>query len=383
MTAVARPSLIGRWDALGRPFVHLPRWAAGLALALLVAAMGWSVLATAPIDQAERGRIAAKAAARATPARQDTGPGQAKGDLALYRRIAGRVSLGEGYYAAAMDEQRRSNYPTRPFVAVRQPTLAMLQAAIGVAGVRILEMGLVLACLWAAHARLQGRVTMPERVGALILLAAGGAAVAVPLAGLIHELWAGLWLTLALLVYRRDRWWPALIAAALALAVRELAAPFVLLWLAFALADRRWREAGAVAALLALFAGGMTLHALAVEAQRLPGDPASQGWNALAGYGLPLMALTRLTGLLTLPVQLAAPIAILPLIGWAAIGGRLGLFATLWFAGMFTMVALFARPENFYWVQLVLPAYGIGLAFAPRGLSELIRAAFSRASRQT
>ena len=69
-------------------------------------------------------------------------------------------------------------------------------------------------------------------------------AVAVALAMLF-----GLLALLALLLYRRNHWWPALVAAALALAVRELAAPFVLLWLVFALAEQRWREASAVAAI--------------------------------------------------------------------------------------------------------------------------------------
>ncbi|WP_158094280.1 hypothetical protein [Erythrobacter donghaensis] len=366
-------TLLDRWEALGRPLARLPRWAAVLVLALLAGAMAWAVAAAAPVDQAERARITAKAEAASAAARP-----KSNGDLALYARIAARVSAGEGYYAAAMDEQRASNYPTQPFVAVRQPTLAWLQALIGVDGVRWLELGLVAACLWAANTRLNGLVALPERVAALVLLAFGGAAAVVPLAGLIHELWAGLWLTFALLLYRPERWWPALLAAAAALAVRELAVPFVLLWLVFALAARRWREAAGVAMLLAVFAGGMVLHYLAVEAGRMPGDGASQGWDALIGYGLPLMALARLTGLALLPVTLAAPIAILPLVGWAAIGGRLGLFALLWFAGLFTMVALFARPENFYWSQLALPAYGIGLAFAPRGLYELAGRAFAR-----
>lgn len=356
-------ALLDRWDALGRPFVHLPRWAATTILALLAAAMVWSVFATASVDRVERARSDQVEAAPA----HDKG----KGDLALYSRIAERVARGEGYYAAAMDEHRASNYPTRPFVAVRLPTLAWLQVAIGVDGVRYVMMGLVLACLLALNARLAGLVSLPERAAALLLMLLGGAAVSVPLAGLIHELWAGLWLTLALLIYRPGRWGLALVAAAAAIAVRELAVPFVLLWLAFALFGRRWREAAAVAGLLAVFAVGLGLHGQAIESLRLPGDPASQGWDALAGYGLPLVALARLTGLLLLPLHIAAPIAILPLIGWLGLGGRLGLFACLWFAGLATMIALFARPENFYWAQLGLPAYGIGLAFAPRALTDL------------
>jgi MFS family permease len=364
-------TLLDRWEALGRPFAHLPRWAAALVLALLAAAMAWSVYATAPVDSAERARSDQVEAAPA----HDKG----SGDLALYTRIADRMAAGEGYYPATIDEHRTSNYPTRPFVAVRQPTLAWLQAVIGVGGVRYAMMGLVLACLWALNARLAGVVSLPERAAALILMMLGGAAVSVPLAGLIHELWSGLWLTLALLLYRPERWWPALIAAAAAIAVRELAVPFVLLWLAFALVTRRWREAAAVAGLLALFALGMGLHWSAIESLRQPGDPASQGWSDLVGYALPLMALARLTGLLLLPLHIASPVAILPLIGWLGLGGRIGLFAALWFAGLATMMALFARPENFYWAQLGLPAYGIGLAFVPRALAEVT----GRLARQT
>ncbi len=362
----ASVSLLARWEALGRPLPHLPRWAAVLVLALLAGAMAWGAAATAPVEHAER----AKNPLTATTAGK---PAKGKGDLALYSRIAERVAGGEGYYAAAMDEQRHSRYPTKPFVAVRQPVLAWLQWLIGVGGVHYLEMGLVAACIVALQMRLSTLVSMPERLGAVFLLVLGGAAVLVPLGGLIHELWAGLWLTLALLVYREERWWPALLAAGMALAVRELSLPFVLLWFAFALAGKRWREAAGVAALIAVFAGGMVLHYLAVEAGRLPGDPVSQGWDAMAGYGLPLMALRRLTGLAYLPVPVAAPLAILPLIGWIGLGGRFGLFALLWFAGLFTMIALFARPENFYWVQLALPAYGIGFVFAPRALFELWR----------
>jgi hypothetical protein len=368
----AGPSLLARWEAIGRPFANLPRWAAGLVLALLAAAMIWSSIASVAVNRDERAAnpVAASAASKLpTTAISDL----KDGDFALYARIAGRVTKGEDYYAAALDEHRRDRYPTRPFVAVRQPTLAWLQASIGIDGVRLIEAALAAACLIALQLRLGPQVTLPERLAAIVILTLGGAAVAAPIAGLVHELWAGLWLTLALLIYRPERWWPALLAAAMALAVRELAVPFVLLWLAFALATRRWTEAAALTALLALFAGGMVLHYLAVSAQALPGDLASQGWDGQAGYGLALKGLCRRTGLVFLPMVIGAPLAILPLVGWVSLGGRIGLFAALWFAGLFTMVALFARPENLYWVQIGLPAYGIGLAFAPRAIFELAR----------
>jgi len=354
------------WDSLGRPFARLPRWGAVAVLALLAALMAWAAVAVAPVDAAETARVETKA---------DDPAEASQGDLALYARISGRVAAGEPYYGAAMDEQRARNYPTRPFVTVRLPTLAWLHNAIGVGGVRTLGMVLLLGCLLALCQRLPATMPMAERAGALFMLALGGAAVAAPTAGLIHELLAGLLLTLAFVFYSPERWWPSLLAAGLALTVRELAVPFVLLWLAFAMMEKRWREVAALVVLLLLFAAMMGLHYHFVEMRRAIDDPASQGWDAMAGLALPLMALSRLTALLVLPVMVAAPLAILPLVGWLGLGGRMGLFASLWFAGMFTAMALFARPENFYWVQLTLPAYIAGLALAPRALADLFRSA--------
>lgn len=213
-----------------------------------------------------------------------------------------------------------------------------------------------------------------------MLVFGGAAAFVLPQVGLIHEVFAGLLLALALLLYRPGRWGASLIAAALALAIRELAAPFVFLWLALALAGARWREAAGVAGLLVLFAIGMGAHYAAVEAGRLASDPVSQGWGGLAGPGLPLVALIRLTPLALLPPGVAGPLALLPLVGWAGLGGRLGLLASLWFAGFLFAVALLARPDTFYWTQLVLPAYAVGFALAPRAIADLGKAALAPAA---
>lgn len=379
MTADARPSLIERWEALGRPFPHLRRWGAALVLALALALAAGAGAAIAPSVSGDASALRNVASAP-SPARAASAP--TKGDMALYARIAERVAAGESYHAAALAEHRASGYPTRPFVTVRLPTLAWLQAAIGTEGVRWLALVLVAATIAALVWRAVPFASIEERIIAAALLAAGGGAALSPVAGYDHDFIAGVLLSLALVAYRRERWWPALIAAAAALAVRELAAPFVALWLALALAEGRRREALALAAVLALFAAGLVAHALAVDALRLPGDLASQGWDARAGYGVPLAGLAQLTGLRHLPPLLAAPLAVLPLVGWAGLGGRIGLFATLWFTGLATVMALFARPANYYWIELALPAYAIGLAFAPRALAELFARATEQISKQ-
>ena len=271
------------WCQLGRPLARLPRWAALGALALLAALMAWSAFAVASMDEAETARISAS-----TDAADEGSHG---GDLALYERISNRVIAGEPYYAAAMEEQRAGNYPVRPFVTVRQPTLAFLHTVIGTEGVRVSGFLLLLGAVLALRRRLGADMPVAERLGVLVMLALGGSALAVPQAGLIHEVLAGLLLTFAFAMYSPRRWWPSLLAAAAAIAVREIAVAFVLLWLALAVMERRWREVAALTALLLVFAAGMALHYHFVEMRRALGDPASQGWDAMAGLALPLLAL--------------------------------------------------------------------------------------------
>ena len=128
----------------------------------------------------------------------------------------------------------------------------------------------------------------------------------------------------------------------------------------------------ALGAALAVLAIGLVLHANAVAAARLPGDLVSEGWQALIGPALPLYGINLLTILQELPAWIAGPLGVLPLLGWAALGGRMGTLALGWFAGFLLFVALFARLENFYWMGLVVPAYGVGLAFVPRAIADAL-----------
>ncbi|OYW45752.1 MAG: hypothetical protein B7Z08_01810 [Sphingomonadales bacterium 32-68-7] len=353
---------IGRWEALGRPLHALPRWGAILVLVAALLSLAWSAVAVGGFVAALEHSEAEQAHSRYR-------------DIDLYAQIHARVAAGEGYYAAALAEQRAHGYPTRPAVTVRPPTTAWGTALFGLQGWRIVAVLLLFGGVIAWLGALAPGTLAWERIAAAVLLAGAGIGATFERAGLIHELIAGLALTLSLGLYRPNRWWPSLLAAALALAVREIAAAYVVVWLTVAVAERRWRESAALAALLAGIVLALVLHAQAVAAERLPGDLTSPGWSALIGPVMPLAGMARLSPLLLLPGWLAGPLALLPLLGWIGLGGRTGLFATLWFLGFGTAVALFARPENFYWVLLVLPAYFAGLALAPRALADLVRGA--------
>lgn len=349
------------------PLARLPRAGAIALLLGLVAALVWAAAsASAPPPPRVSQEVQQASEAR---------DGRGHGDLALYARISDRVAAGEDYYAAAVDEHRGANYPTIPFVTVRPPTLAWLHATLGDRGVQALAILVLLATILAWERKLAARANLAERTAAAIFLFLSATAVMSPRVLLMHDVMAGLFLSLAMGLYDRRVWWPALIAAAVAIFTREIAVPFVALWLAFALFERRWREAAAIGALLALFAVALFLHAGAVEAVRLPTDQASPGWSGMLGPGWVLQSITRLSALLFLPPALAAPLALLPMFGWLGLGGRAGAFATLFFAGMGLAMALFAREENFYWAVLILPVYAAGLALVPRAVAETLSAA--------
>ena len=53
-------------------------------------------------------------------------------------------------------------------------------------------------------------------------------------------------------------------------------------------------------------------------------------------------------------------------------------FAIATFALYAALISLFGRVDTFYWGLMVAPVILVGLAFAPDGVSDLIRAAFPR-----
>jgi hypothetical protein len=356
---------IGWWTSLGRPFKRVPRLGAVAILLALALSLAWTATTTTQLAQSEAARVAAR-------------PKDRVGDLELYRLINKRVEQGESFYVASLAEQRAHSYPTSPFVTVRLPTLAYIDAAVNNQTAKIVGGALLLIGIFLWVYRLGTADTMViERIAAALFLLFGGIGMFRESALRFHEMPSGALLMIAMALYRPDRWWPALIAAALALSIRELALPFLLLWTAFALFQRSWREAGALVAVMLVFAVGLYFHAQAVAPHVLPTDLKSPGWDALNGPRLPLFALAKMSSLVVFPAWIGACIALLPIVGWLALGGRLGLFASLWFFGFFLMMALFARTNNNYWAIMMLPAYFAGLAFVPRALVELVQAAFS------
>lgn len=306
-----------------------------------------------------------------------TGSG-AYSDVRLYVDIADAVAAGEPYYSAAVRLHRTHGFPTRPFVTVRLPTLAWTEAALGWRTMANLLAALLALTAFAWFWMLRPVSPLRERIAAAVLVAIGGAMAASPELVVTHELWAGVLVALAIALRARGHWVPALLVAALALAIRELALPFALVCAAWALVERRRRELAAWCGLLGAYAVVLWFHRAAVLPLSRDGDALSQGWSGLRGFAAPLRDIADVTVLHLLPAPLSYLVALLAMIGFFGAPPALARLALPYLAGFVVLLAAFARPVNFYWAILTVPMVMAGLAFLPRLASDL-RAALRRA----
>jgi hypothetical protein len=368
--------------AEGDRFARWPRAGARMLLAVLALLLLLSALV--PIAASDAPEAATRADAPGSTIAPSAIPAKAKPkrdeDLALYDRIAARVGRGENYYAVATDEQRRGDYPVRPGLAVRLPTLAYAEAALGPAGMQVAAWALVLAVLAAWYRRFGAEPGgAAHRLMATALLVPG---CSLALSGtylVVHEIWAGLLLLLSFGLHRPGRepgqWLASLAVAALALAIREQALPFVLLMatMAFWHGDRRQGAAWALLALL--FVAALAVHLAQVAPHVLPTDRASPSWLALRGLSGWLSDVVLSGSLQFLPHWLAGPLAVLMVLGWAGWRSSAGTFGTLLFLGYAVLFMIAGRANNFYWGAVIAPGLYTGLAFLPMALTSLWRAA--------
>jgi hypothetical protein len=207
-------------------------------------------------------------------------------DVDLYRAIADRIRAGGGYYQATGTELRDRGYAARPFFTWRLPLLgsfmgrlpstdAALYISGSLAGVALLVSVVVMA---RSDAMSFAMIAGP-------LLAMGFWPAMLPSAFLFHDTWSGVLIALSIglhgLGWRRS----SLAAGLLALFIRELALPFVVIMLAIAWYERRHREALAWAIGVAAFF--IYLAALACTSRvcsRLQTGPTRPGSSSTAGH---------------------------------------------------------------------------------------------------
>ena len=365
-------------------FAHWPRRLAQLTLVLLAALLVLS--AFTPVVTADGPHTSLLAGGANRP---DTATRERDVDLQLYDRVTQRVRSGQNYYDAVAIEHRATRYPLRPGFSVRLPTLAVIEAQLpppadpskGGKVEGLLASLLAVAIMVAWWRRLGeepgGRAARPA---AALLLLAGVQVITIGYFFVLHELWAGGLLALALGLHRpeRGKWLGALIAAAAAIAIREHALPFVLLMAAFALWHRRWREGAAWAALIVVYIALIAWHLHTVAGLVRPGDPLGASWLTLRGLSGWLSMIVLSSNLRFLPAALAGPLIVLMLLGWAGWRTGLGAFATLLFLGYGLAFMVAGRIDNWYWGMTIALAMWAGLAFVPMALKGLCHAAWHK-----
>jgi hypothetical protein len=341
-------------------FAGASRRSVGLILAALIAAVLFSLWPAAQGPGAGPG--------------VSTATGIPNADLFLYKAIVEKVGAGGDYYAVAAHELRTRDFPLRPFITFRLPTLAWMQAGLGVGATWALFLGLALATLWAWWVRLEGAFAQSSRrlTGAM-LVAAGLVIAKSPGLIFLHELWAGMLVALSLALWRPGRWTLSLAVALSALLIRELALPFVLLLGAYALWNRRWTEAAAWGGVVALFVGILVWHYGQVIPVTLPTDPASPGWLSIGGWPTMMRAFRLTSALRVLPVPLGTIGVILCFFGWLSWKSDAGWLGAMLLLGYGLFFALLSRPNNFYWGLMMAPLLLLGLAFLPQAFADIAR----------
>lgn len=368
VTAAAAP----QWDR----FAHWARLPARLLLAvlvLLVIAAALVPINAGPSTVKTRNFVEVLVDADGGPARKRDD------DLALYDRAIARISRGEHYYDFIVEEQRKANYPVRPGLAVRLPTLAYLDAWLGVPGqigAAILLLAAVTVAWWRRLGEEPGALRYRRLAMAVLLLGAS--------LGLnrdffvLHELWAGMLLALSFGLHRPGKFTASLLVAALALAIREHALPFVLLMAAMAWWRGDRREALDWGLLVAVFLAALAVHLRIIASQTLPSDPLSASWLELRGLSGWLSNVVLSSNLRFLPHWLAGPAVVLAIAGWAGWRSAAGTFGALLYLGYGAAFMIAGRGDNFYWGFMVAPALFVGLVFAPMALKSLWRASARR-----
>ena len=358
------------WDR----FAGWDRWPARILL-LVVAAL-LVLAAIAPLSASLDGKPSEVPSLIGDGAPNGQTESERDDDLAFYDRVIERVEHGENYYDFIVEEQRARDYPVRPGLAVRLPTLAWIHASLGEPAMIALAIALLFACIWAWWKRLgEEPGGLRFRLLGTALMAMGGSLGLNRSFFVLHELWAGMLIALAFGLHRPGRWGAALLFAALALALRELVLPFVLLMAAMAAWRKDWREATAWIMLVAVFAAIMAWHLSLIAVQEVPSDPVGPDWLVLRGLSGWLGNIVLSSNLRLLPHELASPVVILMALGWAGWKSSAGTTGTFLYLGYGLAFMLAGRANNFYWGAVVAPAMFIGLAFLPMALPSLVRAA--------
>jgi hypothetical protein len=304
-------------------------------------------------------------------------PSRGPGDVALYRAEIDRIQSGESYYSAAATELRARGYPMRSVFNWRTPLPMWLIGVLpDVVFGKALLCGLGLAALVLSFGWLAREGGMAVSLAGVLSLC--GAMLPCLLGDLfvMPVLWSGVLIALSLALLAAGRTWLGVAAGSLALVVRDLAGPFVVVMLGLALCRRRFKEAAGWSAGLAVYVLFFLWHAVQVQALQLPGDKAqAASWVQLGGLAFVVSAVQMNGWLLVLPQWVAAIYFPLALLGFAAWRGPDGERAGFVAAAYVLLFGFVGQDFNQYWGSLIAPLLCLGFAWSLPAVRNLMVAA--------
>jgi hypothetical protein len=299
------------------------------------------------------------AALRWSPSRSETHtsfdkPGPDHGDITLHAATVARIAAGHDYYDAVGTELRERGYPTRSVFNWRTPLLfSAVAQAPALAQAVLFALG---ALLLLATVSQVGR----ESVGVVIVTALGQAGaipiILVPDALFLHEAWTGVLLGLSMCLYLKRRWTVAAATAALALFVRELAAPYCVVSALLAVRAKRRAETAVWCAAGLAYAFYYVAHIYQVHAHARPGDlahPAS--WIQFGGLPFVLSTL-RWNGWLSVSPIWSGALAFVLIVA-AVMDREVNSHLRLTGAAYLAMFAVVGYSFNDYWGAVPMMIY--------------------------
>jgi hypothetical protein len=282
------------------------------------------------------------------------------GDAASYARIVERMRGGEPYYAAAHEVLMADGYGTRSVFNWRTPAWPVLLAALPPGGGQGVLAVLALAGLALTFRMLREAGLGAAGVSTLAVVLSAGALLA-PEAALFPEVAAGLLILVSVAAYGTGRRWLGLFAAVLALFIRELAAPYVLVCVVLAIREYRWQKFAAWGGALLAYAAYFGWHWWKLLGQLGTMERAyGKEWIAFGGLDF-VLATAGFIGLWSLgPDWLPAVLLPLALLGlWAWPRGRALATVGVYLAAFLVV----GKPFNIYWGAVYTPVLMLGLGW--------------------
>jgi hypothetical protein len=306
-----------------------------------------------------------------SPPKEKKKPRTSRGDARVYRNIVQRVHDGENYYTVVGDELRTNDYATKPFFNWKLPLLTLFLANLPTVGSGrwiLVLLTLIMLIYWV-------RLFIDEANfrAALLVVFLLSATVVGSLSDwgyFFHEIWAGVFIALSIVLYARNR--PLSIALGLsALFIRELSLPFVIVMLFLAYINGNRREAAVWLVGIFVFFIYLGIHGWIVSGLLTNSDRSNATWIQFGGLSF-VFATTKWNIISFFsPCWINAiifPAALLGLLHWkSAVGDRVALTVLSYvFAFLFV-----GRPDNNYWGFMYAPLLPLGLLHTARSVFEL------------